>query len=51
MMNKLCQVNLNDLKEQALQLSWKERLRLAQDLLESLHPEGPGEADASGPTV
>ena len=41
MMNKLCQVNLNDLKEQALQLSWKERLRLAQDLLESLHQEDP----------
>ena len=36
-MNKLCQVNLNELKEQALRLTWSQRLQLAQDLLASLH--------------
>ena len=44
MRNKLCRVNLNELREQSLRLPWKERLRLAQDLLESLH-----EKDAVAP--
>ena len=42
---------MNDLKRTALNLAWKERLELAQVLLESLHESDSGSQDIEIPTT
>ena len=42
---------MDDLKQAALKLAWKERLELAQHILESLHESDTGSHDVEAPTT